>query len=96
MCVPVESNPVSLQSGCELRSSFLQRLHEVLLDERSELRRALPWTDGLLQRHQTGHIPLLEHTSTNMLFHYFSITLQQHCLGSGSYKKVTNNNEKDC
>lgn len=62
MCVPVESDPVPFESGRQLRSSFLQRLHEVLLDERSELRRTLPGTDGLLQRHQTGHIALLCHT----------------------------------
>lgn len=57
--VPVESYPVSFQPGCELRSSFLQCLHKVLLDERSELWRTLPGADGLLERHQTGNIPLL-------------------------------------
>lgn len=77
VCPPVESNPVSFQSGCELRSSFLQRLHEVLLDERSQLRRTLPGTDGLLQRHQTGHIPLLHERETSSLLHHFSSTQQQ-------------------
>lgn len=56
---PVKPNPVSFQSGCELRSSFLQSLHEVLLDKRSQLGRTLPGTDGLLERHQTGHVSFL-------------------------------------
>lgn len=57
--VPVESNPVSFKSRRELRSSLLQCFHEVLLNERSQLRRALPGADRLLKRHQTGHVPLL-------------------------------------
>lgn len=63
MSPPVEADPVSLQPGRELGAGLLQRLHEVLLDKRPELGRTLPGTDGLLQRHQTGHIPLL-HTHT--------------------------------
>lgn len=64
--VPVESYPVSFQSGCELRSGFLQGLHEVLLDEWPELGRTLPGTDGLLQRHQTGHVAFLWHTGSHI------------------------------
>ena len=77
VCVPVESYPVSFQSGCELRSSLLQRLHEILLDERSQLRRTLPGTDGLLQRHQTGHVPLLlthKQTLSDILFQVNPLT----------------------
>lgn len=63
MPLPVEADPVALQPGGELGPSLLQRLHEVLLDKRSKLGGTLPGTDGLLQRHQAGHIPLL-HTHT--------------------------------
>lgn len=60
--VPVESNPVSFKSGCELRSCLLQRLHEVLLAERSDLGGALPGADGLLKRHETDDVSLLQKT----------------------------------